>query len=117
MPKRRKTLAERELEILAQIQEERDLELVSRVLPLRSGDKNAIEEDAERILAASRRGKNGPVVIDEWLSREQYILRKNKEVYSASGVPDASLISGLYKRAYNPEFGARPSKTKKASDD
>jgi hypothetical protein len=116
MPKRRKTLAQRELEILAQIREERDQELLSRVLPLRSGDKNSIEEDAERLLAASRRGKNGPVVTDEWLSREQYILRKNKEVYSASGVPDASLISGLYKRAYNPEFGNRPNKTKSSDD-
>lgn len=110
MPKRRKTVAEREAEILEQIRAERDEVLLSRVLPLRSGDKNAIEEDAEKLLAASRR--SDLEITSEWLSREQYILRKNKEVYSASGVPDASLIRGLYKRTYNPLAGQRPSKSR-----
>lgn len=116
MSRRRKTLAEREAEILLQIQAERDEELRGRPLPLRSGDKNALEEDTEKLLAASRRNKGGPEVTDEWLSREQYTLRKNKEVYSASGTPDASLIRGMYKRIYNPEFGARPNKTKSSDD-
>lgn len=117
MPKRRKTLAERQAEIDEQIRAERDEELLSRVLPLRNGDRNALEEDTEKILAASRREKDNPEVRGEWLSREQYILRKNKEVYSSSGVPDASLISGMYKKVYNPQMGERPHRGGRSVDD
>ena len=115
MPRRRRSLEERQRIIDEQISAEKEELLRSQPMSLRSGDKNSIEEDAERILAVGRRN-NGVDDVDLYLSREQMILRKNKEVYSTNGVPDASLVSGLYRRAYNPEFGARP-KGVKGSDD
>jgi hypothetical protein len=101
--------------VAEQVRAEREEEMKAKILPLRSGDKNQIEEDAERMLAKGRRQEDDADKT-EYLSREQYILRKNREVYSTTGVPDSSLISGLYKRAYNPEFGNRPNRVKGGDD-
>ena len=116
MPRRRTPRAIKEQRIAEQVRAEREEEMKRKVLPLRSGDKNQIEEDAERLLARGRRQEED-VDKTEYLSREQYILRKNREVYSTNGVPDSSLISGIYKRTYNPEFGNRPSKSRGGTDD
>lgn len=86
-----------------------------KTLYLRSGDKNAIEEDAEKLLAAGRRQAE-TLEKNDYLSREQLTLRRNKEVYSNNGSPDASLVRGLYKRTYNPEFGNRPGRTRSGDE-
>jgi hypothetical protein len=91
-------------------EEDRQKEIQSRPLVLRSGDKNSIEEEAGKILAKDRRQSGA----GDYLSEEQMNLRLKKEVYSTNGVPDASLISGMYKRTFNPEFGKRPGKAAKS---
>jgi hypothetical protein len=87
--------------------------LKSSPLVLRSGDQNSIEEEAGKILARDRRQFG----VGDYLSEEQMTLRLRKEVYSTNGMPDSSLVSGLYKRCYNPEFGNRPNKNPRSSDD
>lgn len=99
---------------------EREAELKAKPFHLRSGDKNPIEEDAEKLLAAGRRkalaADPESVEKNDYLSREQLTLRRNKEVYSTTGAPDASLVRGLYKRSYNPEFGNRPGRARGGDD-
>ena len=117
MPRRRRSRAELEAIIAAQVNAEIDEALKDHPLLLRSGEGNQIEEDAERLLAATRR--QARVTQDDpgdYLSREQYILRKTREIYNTLGVPDASLISGMYKKAYNPEFGRRPNSSQKSEE-
>lgn len=124
MPRRRRTLEEKERLIDQQIEEERQLEaqrlaesaapVNSRPLPLRTGDKNAVEEDANKLIADDRRANPGAET--DILSGEQYMLRRSREVYNLNGVPDASLVSGLYRRAYNPLYGQRSSGKKSADD-
>lgn len=109
MPKRKETRAEKEKRISDEIDAERESRLQPKIMPLRSGERNQLEEDTERLLAADRRNSSSSDKTD-YLSREQLILRQKKEVYNSTGIPDASLISGLYKRAYNPELGNRPRK-------
>lgn len=115
MPRRRTSRAERELRVAERVRAERDEEMRVKPLYLRSGEKNPIEEDAERLLAAGRR-KAESTEKNDYLSREQLTLRRNKEVYSNNGSPDASLVSGMYKRTYNPEFGARPGRTRSSDE-
>ena len=124
MPRRRRTLEEKERLIDQQLAAEReeierrqqlaDERINSRPMPLRSGDRHAVEEDINKLLADDRR--SNPDTETAILSGEQYMLRRSREVFNVNGVPDASLVSGLYKRAYNPLAGQRPS-GKKASDD
>jgi hypothetical protein len=102
--------------VAEQVAAERAEELKTKTLSLRSGDTNSIEEDAEKLLASGRRNSDSSDKTD-YLSREQLILRRNKEVYNANGVPDASLVRGIYKRVHNGEFGKRPGKGKASSDD
>ena len=115
MPRRKTPRWVREQQIAEQVAAERQEEQKPQVLILRSGEKLNLEEDAEKLLAADRRKSENKDKTD-YFSREQMILRRNREVYSTNGVPDASLISGLYKRAYNPEFGSRPSRAKGGDD-
>ena len=124
MPRRRRTVEEKERLIDQQIAQERAAEaqrfaeaeqpVAYRPLPLRSGDKNAVEEDTNKLIADDRRAN--PHTETDILSGEQYMLRRSREVYNINGVPDSSLMSGLYRRAYNPHAGQRPS-GKKASDE
>jgi hypothetical protein len=116
MPRRRTPRSVREQRVAEQVAAERAEELKTKTLALRSGDKISIEEDAEKLLASGRRNSESSDKTD-YLSREQLILRRNKEVYNSNGVPDSSLVSGIYKRVYNPEFGSRPGKGRAASDD
>lgn len=111
MPRRRTPRSVREQRAAEQAALDREEEMRIANLYLRSGDKNQIEEDAERLLAKGRRDEESKDKTD-YLSREQLILRRNREVYSANGIPDGSLIRGLYKRTYNPEYGNRPSRAK-----
>lgn len=115
MPRRRVSRSVREQRIAEQVAAEREEETKPKPLILRSGEKLDLEETAEKLLAADRRQAESKDKTD-YFSREQMILRRNREVYSANGVPDASLIRGLYKRVYNPEFGNRPSRSKGIDD-
>lgn len=124
MPRRRRTLEEKQRLIDQQIEQERQDEarrfaeaaepVKYRPLPLRSGDKNAIEEETNKLIADDRRAN--PDTETDILSGEQYMLRRSREVFNINGVPDASLISGLYRRSYNPLAGSRPSGKKSADE-
>jgi len=79
---------------------------------LRSGDDLATEEQANEMLVNSRRAEGKFADRREWLTTEQIMLRQHKEVYNQNGVPDVSLVSGMYRRAHNPNAGHRPGKHK-----
>jgi hypothetical protein len=115
LPRRKIPRSIREQRIAEQIAAEREAEDKPQPLVLRSGEKINLEEDAEKLLAADRRKAESKDKTD-YFSREQMILRRNREVYSTNGVPDASLISGMYKRTYNPEYGNRPNRSKGGDD-
>ena len=85
---------------------------VSPAMKLRSGDDLAAEEQANEMLVSSRRAEGKFADRREWLTTEQIMLRQHKEVYNQNGFPDISLVSGMYRRAYNPNAGHRPGKHK-----
>lgn len=68
-----------------------------------------LEEEADRILADYRR--EHPIISEEEylvLSKGQMDRRSQKEILNKQAYPEAHLYSGLYRRAYNPQFGKRP---------
>lgn len=85
-------------------------------MPLYSGIHYAVEDEADRILAAGRRAAEAPVKND-YLSPEQLAFRKSREVMNINGIPDGRLFSGMYRRAYNPEAGQRPPRNLRWHDD
>jgi hypothetical protein len=68
----------------------------------------SLEEQANAILREGRRGITALSAKKDYLTEEQLTLRQNREVYNVNGVPDCHIMSGLYRRAYNPIAGARP---------
>jgi hypothetical protein len=99
------------------IPEEPDIDRsIALPMSLRSGVDYRLEEDADRWLAESRRGVTSMSAKTDYLSKEQLALRQSKEVMNHHGVSDASLFSGMYRRAYNPQAGQRP-KGRRSSDD
>lgn len=54
-----------------------------------------------------KRGEKG------FLTEEQMLRRRSKEVYTQVGVPDKAYYSGIFNRAHNPKAGCR----KKDKDD
>lgn len=114
MPPRKRSKEETERLIAEKVNAEQEESIKVKIIPLRSGDGNAVEEETEKYLAAARR-KN-PKESTEYLSRDQLLLRRLKEVYNVNGIPDAHLMSGLYKRSYNPLFGNRPGNAKTSDD-
>lgn len=49
--------------------------------------------------------------MQDWLSDEQLELRRSREVQSVSGARiDRLIFSGIYRRAYNPLAGTRPTR-------
>lgn len=70
----------------------------------------SLEEQANALLSESRKGITNHSEKQDFLSEEQLIMRYGREVYNENGFPDKSIISGLYRRAYNPNMGKRPSK-------
>ena len=85
-------------------------------LRLRSGEDPGSEEIANEILVESRRQEGKEADRRAWLTTEQITLRQHKEVYNKNGFPDASLVSGMYRRAYNPHTGNRPGKSSKSEE-
>jgi len=98
------------------VTDEQEDRITPRPLSLRSGVNWHLEEDADRWLAESRRGVTSMSAKTDYLSKEQLALRQSKEVMNHHGVSDASLFSGMYRRAYNPLTGQRP-KGRRSSDE
>jgi hypothetical protein len=66
-----------------------------------------------------RQGRIGVTRLEDkkdYLSTEQLQLRYAREVYNSNGFPDPHVVSGLYRRAYNPLSGARPGKNRSSED-
>lgn len=80
-----------------------------------SGTNYAVEDEADRLLAAGRRSSES-VDKTDYLSPEQLALRKSKEVLNHHGVPDGRLFTGMYRRAFNPESGQRPVRLRSHDD-
>jgi hypothetical protein len=67
-----------------------------------------LEKQANELL---RRGRAGVTKLSEkkdYFTEEQLATRYSHEVYNVNGVPDPHIVSGLFRRAYNPTFGHRP---------
>lgn len=84
-------------------------------LSLRSGVDYTTEADADRLLAKGREGVTALSDKHDFLTRDQLILRMKKEVLNSQGFADESLYPGLFRRAFNPLAGKRPSR--RSSDD
>lgn len=82
-----------------------------------SGTAWALEEAADSILRASRKGVTKLSDKQDFFTEEQMILRQKREVYPTNGTPDRSVMSGLYRRVHNPQSGQRPTKLRGNSDD
>jgi hypothetical protein len=67
-----------------------------------SGEDLELEAVADAILAKSRRGITKHSELRDYLSKSQLDMRYSREVYPESGHPEEGIISGIYKRAYNP---------------
>lgn len=92
------------------------LSMNSDPIPLRNGENHACEEIAAAWLAKSREGVTALSEKRDFLTADQLALRHAKEVMNSTGVSDESLMSGLFRRAYNPLAGHRPSRSKLDDD-
>jgi hypothetical protein len=81
-----------------------------KVMSLKSGMSYKVEEEADKLLATGREGVTALSDKRDYLTNDQLALRASKEILNSQGVPDASIVSGLFRRAYNPFSGpgARP---------
>lgn len=79
-----------------------------RYLSTKSGTNYKLEEEADKLLATSREGVTALSDKRDYLTNDQLALRASKEILNSQGVPDASLVSGLFRRTYNPLSGQRP---------
>lgn len=82
------------------------------MLPLMTGENAALEDEAALWLAKSRVGVTALSEKRDYLTKDQLLLRYQKEVFNGTGVSDESLMSGMYRRAYNPLSGRRPRGTR-----
>lgn len=80
-------------------------------LRLRDGVDHNVEEQTDEYLKEHKETER------DWLTKEQLALRIAKEVYPENGVPDGRFMAGLYRRAYNPLMGQRPSKGRQHHDE
>jgi len=70
-----------------------------------------LESQADELLKKSRAGLTKVSDKQDFLTTDQLERRREREVYSQNGVPDANLYCGLFRRAWNPFAGKRPTKT------
>lgn len=84
---------------------------------LRSGVDYIVEEEADRLLAEGRRGITALSEKRDYLTADQLRLRASREIANSTGVCDESLVSGIFRRCYNPMFGKRPGKHRSHDDD
>lgn len=83
----------------------------------RSGEDLRLEAVAAKLLAESREGVTALSEKRDFLTRDQLELRWQKEVLNQNGVPDESLMHGVYGRKYNPLFGTRPGSVRGRSEE
>ena len=85
-------------------------------LPTRPGVNYDLESQADDLLKTYR----GTCVTNdektEFFTEAQMKLRWDREVYNSFGLAESSLFSGIYGRAFNPEFGSRPSRHQRLDD-
>lgn len=67
-----------------------------------------LEQQANDLLRESRRGVTALSAKKDYFTEEQMANRLQHEVYNANGVPDSHIMSGLFRRSYNPLAGLRP---------
>lgn len=79
-----------------------------RLLSLKSGVDYSLEEEADRWLAKSREGVTALSEKRDYLTRDQLALRASREVLNQNGFSDEALMSGMFRRCFNPLFGHRP---------
>lgn len=82
----------------------------------KSGVDFLLEEMANELLRKSRKGVTKLSEKKDFFTEEQLALRRNREVYSTVGSPDRNLMSGLYRRAYNPLAGHRPTRLRSSDE-
>jgi len=87
--------------------------LLGRIM---SGVNYDLEKQANDLLRESRRGVTKLSEKKDYFTEEQLMLRWSREVYNINGVPDSHIMSGLYKRAYNPNAGDRPTRLRPSED-
>jgi len=80
----------------------------SAPLRLKTGEDYALEEQAAAWLAKSRQGVTALSEKRDYLTRDQLQLRAQREILNSTGFCDESLMSGLFRRAFNPQAGHRP---------
>lgn len=78
------------------------------ILPLRSGVDFSVEDDTERLLADDRRRLREQEQEVDYLTADQLLLRRSRELIGPYGAPDRALSRGMYRRAFNPAMGQRP---------
>lgn len=87
------------------------------LMRLRSGEDLALEQEAATWLAISRQGVTALSDKRDYLTKDQLNLRYKKEVLNQNGVPDESLMRGIFKRAHNGQFGSRPGRRTHLSEE
>jgi hypothetical protein len=79
-----------------------------RLLSLKTGEDDTLEEKAAELLAQGRKGITALSEKRDYLTFDQLQLRYRREVSNSAGWADESIQSGLFRRAYNPLAGRRP---------
>lgn len=88
-----------------------------QVLNLKSGEDSSLEDEAAAWLAKGRQGVTALSEKRDYLTVDQLQLRYRREVSNHTGVCDESLMSGMFRRTYNPLAGSRPSRRLQSSDE
>lgn len=87
------------------------------ILPLRNGVDYSVEDDTEKLLATDRRELRGQGVDVDYLTTDQLLLRRLRELTGPYGTPDPALSKGgMYRRTFNPNFGQRPVKLRQGDE-
>lgn len=86
------------------------------ILPLRDGVDYSIEDETEKLLAEDRREMRATRLSPDYLTFDQLLLRRNREIVGPFGAPDRALTKGMYRRSFNPNMGKRPTKLKQGDE-
>lgn len=78
----------------------------SRESKVKYGIDWELEEQAMEILMNDRKSRNVTKHSEkqDWFSYGQMYRRKSREIITTSGVPEKGIVSGMFKRAYNPNM-------------
>lgn len=78
------------------------------ILRLKSGEDYSLEEQAAQLLSKCREGVTALSEKRDYLTHDQLQLRAQREILNSNGVPDEHIVSGLFRRSFNPNMGHRP---------